>query len=70
MCSQCLCVPLPAEEGSRGLGKGYSHHLKGWQLIKDPRLQTGEDVARYVSAGEQGDRILGSPWADGAGGWG
>lgn len=69
-CSQCLCVPLPAEEGSRGLGKGYSHHLKGWQLIKDPRLQTGEDVARYVSAGEQGDRILGSPWADGAGGWG
>ena len=63
--SQCLCVPLLAEEGSRGLGKGYSHRLKGGQLIKDPRLQTGEDVSRYVSAGEQGDGILGSPWAGG-----
>lgn len=62
---QCLCVPLLAEEGSKGLGKGYSHHLKGWQLIKDPRLQTGEDVSRYVSAVEQGDGILGSPWAGG-----
>lgn len=42
-----------AEEGTRGLfpyRERYSHNLKGWQLIKDPRLQTGEDIPRYVSA--------------------
>lgn len=71
-CSRCL-PPSRAEEGSPGLssraGKGYSHHLKGWQLIKDSRLQSGEDVSRYVSArdgvGGTRDRILGSPWAKG-----
>lgn len=65
--------PFWAEERSGGLrpwcGERYSHKLKGGQLIKDPRLQTGEDVSRYVSAGgrEQSDRILGSLGARGEG---
>lgn len=66
----------------RGLGscarKRYSHNLKGWQLIKDPRLQTGEDVSRYVSAGDRGQLRWGlrvsMGWRRGAGamwkGWG
>lgn len=49
--------PSWAEKGSRALspwaGNRYSHNLKGWQLIKDPRLQIGEDVSRYVSAGNR-----------------
>lgn len=68
-----MCLPPGQrnEGGVGGRGEGclclqawerYSHKLKGWQLIKNPRLQTREDVSRYVSAGgrEQSDRILGS----------
>lgn len=54
---RCPGVSLQGRGTKRGLspwaGKRYAHKLKGWQLIKDPRLQTGEDVSRYVSAGDR-----------------
>lgn len=54
---RCPGASLQGRGTRRGLspwaGKRYSHKLEGWQLIKDPRLQTGEDVSRYVSVGDR-----------------
>lgn len=62
-CCQACLLGRGKEQGLLLGWERYSHDLKGRQLIKDPGLQTGEDVSRYVPAGvgEQTDGCQGIP---------